>query len=251
MKRNVLNISLFALLATACGSGQMQFSTERLRYAQTTEKAEVEVTIDYPENGGIAIADSLRSYINQWLGDSYEGSLDEGQAMADYYGQAYLTDLESQRPGVETQKYLRYVIVSMECNQEKYVSYTIYDESFNGGAHGFHTQQGYTFDKTTGSLLSCDYIEVPEDSTFQQLLREGLETYFGPYPIDEWLWADDEILPMPQCPPFLDKNGITFIYQPYEIAPYAAGMPFITIPYEKVMPFLTPEIKALLTPSEP
>lgn len=247
MKNRQLYISIFALLATACGSGQMQFYADRLRYAQDTGKAEVEVTIDYPGDCKEAYADSVRYYINQWLGDSYEGDLNNGQELVDYYGMTYITEMESLRPEVETATYLKYVMVSMECDDDKFISYSVYNETFSGGAHGFYTQQGYTFDKRTGELVTCDFIETPEDPAFQQLLRQGLTDYFGPYPTDDWMWPYDELLPMPQCQPFLDKEGVTFIYQPYEIAPYATGMPFVTIPYDEVSPFLTQSIRSLIS----
>ena len=248
MRHSLTYLILFtALLAVGCDSKQKQFFTERLRYANDSGLTEVEVTIDYPVNCSEISADSLRYYINQWLGDSYNGDLSDGQALVNHYGTAYTSELEELRPAVETQPYLHYVMVSMECNAPKYISYSVYDETFSGGAHGFHTQQGYTFLKPSGELFTTPIINNPDDAAFQQLLRRSINEYFGPYPAEDWLWAsEDELLPLPQCPPYLDNQGVTFIYQPYEIAPYAAGMPSFTIPYDSIKPFLTADVKSLI-----
>ena len=42
------------------------------------------------------------------------------------------------------------------------------------------------------------------------------------------------------------ENGVGFIYQQYEIAAYAMGMPNDTIPYERIKPFMTEWSKRLI-----
>ena len=53
-------------------------------------------------------------------------------------------------------------------------------------------------------------------------------------------------IPVPQFPPTFTKNGLVFLYQQYEIGPYAVGMPNFCIPYKKVLPYLTEEAAALV-----
>ena len=43
----------------------------------------------------------------------------------------------------------------------------------------------------------------------------------------------------PVADPYMTEQGVHFLYQPYEIAPYAAGMPAFTISYEDIKPYLT------------
>ena len=43
-----------------------------------------------------------------------------------------------------------------------------------------------------------------------------------------------------------EEKGVAFDYGPYEIGPYALGMPQALIPYDKIKPYLTPEVKELL-----
>jgi hypothetical protein len=37
----------------------------------------------------------------------------------------------------------------------------------------------------------------------------------------------------------MTEKGVEFLYQPYEIAPYAAGMPSFTLSYQDIRPYLT------------
>ena len=53
-------------------------------------------------------------------------------------------------------------------------------------------------------------------------------------------------LPLPSTPPFMTEKGYVLIYQQYEIAPYAMGMPGDTIPYNVLKPCLTPEAQKLI-----
>lgn len=39
----------------------------------------------------------------------------------------------------------------------------------------------------------------------------------------------------------LNNEGIALTYQPYEIAPYAFGMPTLTVPYAKLKGIIKPE----------
>lgn len=45
----------------------------------------------------------------------------------------------------------------------------------------------------------------------------------------------------------IDPRGVTFIYQPYEIACYAGGAPRVTLPMERMRPWLKPDIAALFS----
>ena len=51
---------------------------------------------------------------------------------------------------------------------------------------------------------------------------------------------------LPEHGPWFTSGGLDFLYQQYEIAPYAAGMPGATIPYEKLAGLMTPAAAALI-----
>ena len=87
----------------------------------------------------------------------------------------------------------------------------------------------------------------------QPLLTAGLLRYYADCGYDttwddlrESLFIDDGFVPLPSWPLYPSEDGLNFIYQQYEIASYADGMPAFVVPYADMEPFMTPEAKALL-----
>ena len=82
------------------------------------------------------------------------------------------------------------------------------------------------------------------------LIREGLmRQYFDVQTAQEFkdaLLIDPDTLPLPVTPPYFMPDGLHVVYQQYEIACYAAGLPGCVLPYDSVAPLLTPAAKALL-----
>jgi hypothetical protein len=103
-------------------------------------------------------------------------------------------------------------------------------------------------------------LHVVEINTFQihlrNLIKEGLRSYFqdnqetpiSDADLKDYLLYDASVdnLPLPQFPPYFTADGLAFVYQQYEIAPYAAGMPSFTIPYDDIRPLLTDEAACLI-----
>ena len=136
---------------------------------------------------------------------------------------------------------------------DRYAVFVNEDYVYMGGAHGGIVGVGpLTFDKQTGDLVEV-FLEPECLKDIQPLLRKGLAGYFGdngeeiePENVDEYLMTDNGIIPFPAWTPFPTENGLGFLYQQYEIAPYALGMPGFTVPYDDLLPYLTAEAKALL-----
>lgn len=92
--------------------------------------------------------------------------------------------------------------------------------------------------------MGWELLKEKPDSVVRSAIKDGLKGYFKVNSEEELygcLFIDkpsetnadaqgQEILfPLPSTPPFLTKDGIRVIYQQYEIAPYAAGMPSCVI----------------------
>ena len=157
-------------------------------------------------------------------------------------------------------------------NAERYVTYLTKSEGFQGGAHGFAAAAGQTFRKSDGKRIGYKTVYNNKTETFEKqdqtlfkdpmlpqlyaLIKEGVRSYFKEF--DEPVATDEQLkdmlisvddinrIPLPSAPPTFTKKGLAFLYQQYEIAPYAAGMVNFDIPYDKIRPFLTPEAAALI-----
>jgi hypothetical protein len=63
----------------------------------------------------------------------------------------------------------------------------------------------------------------------------------------ERLQIEGDLIPLPAWTPYPTAEGLCFVYQQYEIASYADGMPAFTVPYAEIKPWLTAEAKSVLS----
>ena len=120
---------------------------------------------------------------------------------------------------------------------------------YMAGAHGGIIGDGpMTFDKESGMRIR-DFFEPGAVADMQKLLRSGMESYFAERmaavgtELEDHLQLKDGLIPLPEWSPRPCEEGLTFIYQQYEVAAYADGMPEFTLSYKDVKPFLLPEAK--------
>lgn len=103
---------------------------------------------------------------------------------------------------------------------------------FMDGAHGSYLYEGKTFNKNTGHVYNFDLLSKYDKNTLNNYMLKGLLEYFGSE--DELSSCADisdiDNIPLPSASLYVTEKGINFIYQQYEIACYAAGMPSFVIP---------------------
>lgn len=143
--------------------------------------------------------------------------------------------------------------LSMISDEDAYAVFQSQDYIYMGGAHGGVTGAGcITFDKKTGNQIE-QFLNPGCAADIQPLLRRGLVGYFAEADsqiddsnLDEYLLLEGDLIPLPSWQPYPSGDGLVFVYQQYEVAPYAAGMPAFTIPFEEIAPYLTPEAKRII-----
>lgn len=182
----------------------------------------------------------------------YSGKAGNLGALVAHYGEAvnaYLDSLatEDVRERLEVSdfapKWEYQVGLTKVEETDKYVLFNSSNYIYMGGAHGGVTGEGdIIFRKSDGARIR-NVIDRSRVMEMQDLIQEGLQAYGEDM---DYLFIEDGVFPLPVWEPSLTKEGVSFTYQQYEIAPYAFGMPSFTIPYEKAMEFLTPEAKALV-----
>lgn len=125
----------------------------------------------------------------------------------------------------------------------RYVTMLYTSYVYTGGAHGGADAIGQTFAADNGLALDLDMFKEGTTEKVLQLVKKGLmEQYFEVSTDDEFkdmLLVNNGTLPFPANPPYFEENGVCFLYQQYEIAPYAAGMPQCLIPFETLRPYFT------------
>ncbi|MBQ7420345.1 MAG: DUF3298 domain-containing protein [Prevotella sp.] len=119
--------------------------------------------------------------------------------------------------------------------------YIIDLDMYEGGAHGIRQQLVMNFDEKTGKQITYKDLFVQGYSyILRELLLEELKKQTDTNTLDE-LHEKDYLLTMDIYPPqnfILGDDEITFIFNPYEIAPYEKGNTELTLSYSKLSKIL-------------
>lgn len=161
---------------------------------------------------------------------------------------AYLSELESTKKEGYSEEllngFVHEFIIRDSITYEKnnlFSLQTLYYE-YSGGAHGLQTTTAYTFDFTKETTLTPDLLFKPgsiskidslilrnivaqnEVNTPDELEELGFFNYTDAKTTDNML---------------LTSDGVTFIYNPYEIAAYVVGTVRVVLPYSTISSYLS------------
>lgn len=261
-----------------------EFQVDSTGVEREDSMASVTISIDWPTSGSDSLMHSVRQYLCEELASSitqegeptvkyYDNPQEAVKATADSRYEELAASWKEMRSDGYSEMSFSFFLRSMLLeNAERYVTYLTKSEGFQGGAHGFATAAGQTFRKSDGKRIGYKTVYNNKTETFEQqdqtlfkdtkspqlyaLIKEGVRSYFKEF--DEPVASDEQLkdilisvddinrIPLPSAPPTFTKEGLAFLYQQYEIAPYAAGMVNFDIPYDKIRPFLTPEAADLI-----
>jgi len=183
-----------------------------------------------------------------------EGILEKGKELAKFFGNSNYQYLKNELKEIKQYSGDAEIHMSYDANIRKtgettrYLIYNSNTYAFLGGAHGSASDYSVNIDKATGKVLK-ETVDTTQVKALQPILRKGVLRYFkaqGEKDITEknltdYLFIEKGIIPLPKYAPYLAKDGVHFIYQQYEIGPYAMGMVSFVVPYSDIKTFLTAE----------
>lgn len=127
---------------------------------------------------------------------------------------------------------------------ENVLSYSVQHSDYTGGAHGSLSVLYYTIDLNKLTTITEESIFKP--NYFKFLTSKIIERLMLKYEVDtpeellnEGFFDINEIAPNNNF--WINNEGIHYIYNQYEIAPYSMGPIEITIPYDDINPIIIPE----------
>ena len=126
------------------------------------------------------------------------------------------------------------------------ISYLATIDYYEGGAHGINQLITFNFDMATGNLMTLADVFAPGyESQLKGILLKALKSKTGLNSLNElkeagYLYSMDMF---PSENFILNDETITFVYNPYEIAPYAVGSIELIITYSEVSQILNPAFK--------
>ena len=248
---------------------------------QEGEIVQCAISVDYPTEPN-ELSKNIRTILNEelanlYLGnmngdqiekqESYKGDLANGNLVIEKYCKdnfAYLKsqmkDLKDADPRADAN--MSYDIrLNKEAETDSYVTYHCFSYVYLAGAHGSTFERSFNIVKATGKKLS-QVVDTARVKDLQPILRKGVLSYLNQQSgnesqteneeqitdaqLNDYLFIENGIIPLPSSSPYLAKDGVHFIYQQYEIGPYVMGLVSFTVPLDKIKPYLTGEAQKLL-----
>ena len=205
------------------------------------------IDADFPDSGNFFVINNIREWMSEQLGGTYEGNMEDGAKMLDHYKNVVLTDFKENiipdMPRIEDMSCYKDVKIKKLYETDRYVSYLYTQEGFAGGAHGWYLMQGQTFRKSDGRRIDYDIFRAELMDELADLVKDNICTQYFESNTEDMgnllTMENNDFFPLPQSAPIFREDGVEFVYQQYEIACYAAGMPACVISYDLLEPFLT------------
>lgn len=137
--------------------------------------------------------------------------------------------------------YLREVAIYY--NSEGIFSFGVYEDGYTGGAHPNSSIFTYNYSLRTGQLMTPEEIFLPDAMEdvlrlAEKQFRKAMELPAKGNINDQGFWFRGGRFHLSRS--FLpSKTGLTFIYNPYEVAPYAAGEIRIFLSYTSLKKYIS------------
>ena len=180
-----------------------------------------------PEEAMRHVADSIGNQFAQDLREFFEP--DEEDASFRFTYEWSLEGIVNEKPHPKAQSYL----------------YKI--ESYQGGAHGSHEVYHLNFDPKTGKRITrADVFKEDKNEELLALISQQLMKEYNCTSLEQLrdetsitllgdLYVDENFS--------IEKDGICIDYNPYDIAPYAAGVISVLLSFEQLADIVTPDFK--------
>lgn len=172
----------------------------------------------------------LHSYIMQYLS--------EGKEAIDSYG-------EDMQAAATWMSYEELSEGKVAYQEGAFLSYQFKIYSFMGGAHGNTVTTNRVFDMNSQSVVTLSNLFSDEalDSVGEQI-RQALATQNECQTVDELaqkgiFFSVSEVGPTDNF--LLDDKGLTWLYDPYEIAPYAYGAVSVSLSWKDLVELIDAE----------
>ena len=181
------------------------------------------------EDSGSDVRDACR----QWEESGIAGYLsDAGEMMDEFDGEdSYMFNWESGIDGSFLPFDKARGLLTYCCNANDYM----------GGAHGMYAENYTVFDTATGAVVTEDglFREGWEETLGGMLEDQALEDYAeeadaAGVEMDDFFFS----APYPNGNFSVGKEGITWYFNPYDIAPYALGVIDVTLSWDQLKPLL-------------
>lgn len=243
------SVLLVAVTLLAACNRELQTKTFALEESVPAENidasCEISCSFDYV-TGGVSpeIMDRINGSIvaNHILFEESDGCTDVVEACKTWVEQTKNSysgegeDVDEEDAWMYNFEFSRSGEFSGACKSRHLQTYTGTDYDYTGGAHGYTGVGHDVFDMTTGEIVAeADLFVEDYEVGVAELLAASLEGYLTEEGDDEDVMFS---MPEPNGNFAVSEEGITWTYNPYEIAPYSMGIIDLTVSWADLKPFL-------------
>ena len=272
MRKNILviitSIVLAGLFVISCTkkSSKLEFDNISLNKKiylfpdnDTTKPfADVEIELNYPKSfrNKEDLARLQEIFNGTFFNEESYGYLSANEALDLYLekyteeyreiGNQYYQDMENLEGDNQPSWYYYQLHKSNEIlyEDENILSYSVDHATYTGGAHGSLQVLYYTIDLNSLTTITEEDIFTPNYHQFltTKIIENLMKNYEVNTPeklINEGFFDVNDIAPNSNF--WLNNEGVHYIYNQYEIAPYSMGPIEVTIPYEDIQSIIIPE----------
>lgn len=195
--------------------------------------AKAEITVTMPQ---LAMRSVTAEKINEQLLDFYRNAYETGIATGE--ADARFQQESSEDMGEDFYYDYTYEVgYGITLLNDQYLSIWADGYEYAGGAHGMPFRTTLIFDLETGEQVKGKGLFEVSEEQFREIKLEAYRELIAQS--EEGIYWENALSIVEESADFdsgyyLTKNGVTFYYHPYELAPYAAGYVEATVPYEKL-----------------
>ncbi|RSL31423.1 DUF3298 domain-containing protein [Salibacterium salarium] len=170
----------------------------------------------------VGLEDAVQESINTTLNEQGQASAEESEEVE---------ELAQDANGELAEDYVYEETYRIEQNNDEYISIVFEEYQFTGGVHGMSQHTAYTFDAQTGETLTLQDL-FAEDTDYVSVINETIETEMEDEALGGSYFDFDGVEPETDQFYVTEKGPVVY-FQPYEIAPYAEGIPTFTVPWDE------------------
>lgn len=201
-----------------------------------------EMIISLSENGSLSGGD-LKEMVKEYTKAYIMDYMEEGKDAIANYGD----DMEATATWMS---YEENCTGETKYNANGFFSYAVSLYSFTGGAHGNNSVKVGSLDLNTATRLGLASLFTDEKlPQVRSLLLQNLTKEQNCATTEE-LTEKGDFFDIDQIDVtenfYIDDNGVNFLYDPFEIAPYSTGEITITISWQDLLPYLREDSPVLV-----
>ena len=236
-------VSLLVVMLTACG-GKSSSSSADFELVAVEKTVSIDDSKDAPQchinlevlQAKSATGEAGRTINQAIVGKIFDMEELDVQAAADSFANIYTRDYrknmsplyrEDRSDAAKHAWYeYRYTVTTETREDDGIINYLINLDYYEGGAHGITQLLTMNFDRKTGrqiklsEIFGADYETALCDKLLQALLDKTGDRNLNALHQRGYLYSMDMFVPSNYI---IEDNKVTFIFNPYEIAPYSEG----------------------------